>query len=249
MNLDNQIALVTGANRGIGRQFVLELLDRGVGKVYATARRPESLDLDDPRVVPLRLDLLDLESVSAAAAAAGDVTLLVNNAGITTGATLVSGDLAEIQRELDTHFWGTLHVIRAFSPVLATNGGGAIVNVLSALSWFAAPGAGAYAAAKAAEWNLTNAVRLELAGQGTLVQGVLLGAADTDLMAGYDGPKIDPREVPRRSLDGLATGAIEVVVDDWTAMVKASLAGDPAVFYAQITDLLDVGAVTGSGLV
>lgn len=140
-----------------------------------------------------------------------------------------------------THFWGTLDVIRAFAPVLAGQGGGAVVNVLSALSWFAAPGSGSYSAAKAAEWNMTNGVRLELSRQGTLVQGVLLGAADTDIAAGYDGPKIDPRQVPRRSLDGLADGSIEVIVDDWTAMVKASLAGDPAAFYAQMSELLGVG--------
>jgi NAD(P)-dependent dehydrogenase (short-subunit alcohol dehydrogenase family) len=238
MNITNQIALVTGANRGIGREFVLELLERGATKVYATARRPETLDFGDDRVVPIRLDLLDHESVVAAAAAAPDVTLLVNNAGISTGASLVTGELSEIRREMDTHFWGTLDVIREFAPALATNGGGAIVNVLSALSWFAAPGSGSYAAAKAAEWNMTNGVRLELAHQGTFVQGVLLGAADTDITAGYDGPKIDPRDVARSSFDGLATGAIEVVVDDWTAMVKASLAGDPAAFYEQVAQLL-----------
>lgn len=241
MDVTGQIALVTGANRGIGRQFVLELLERGASKVYATARRPESLDIDDPRVVPLRLDLLDHESVAAAAAAAQDVTLLINNAGIATGATLVTGDLADVRRELDTHLWGTLDVIRELRPALAANGGGAIVNVLSALSWFVAPGTGSYAIAKAAEWSMTNGVRLELAGQGTLVQGVLLGAADTDIAAGYDGPKIDPREVPRTSLDGLAAGSIEVIVDDWTAMVKASLAGDPAAFYAELDALLGVG--------
>jgi len=238
MNITNQVALVTGANRGIGRHFVLELLERGARKVYATARRPETLDFADSRVVPLRLDLVDQDSIVAAAAAAQDVTLLVNNAGISTGAALVTGDLAEIRREMDTHFWGTLGVIREFAPVLAANGGGSLVNVLSALSWFAAPASGAYSAAKAAEWNMTNGVRLELAGQGTLVQGVLLGAADTDIAAGYDGPKIDPRDVPRLSLDGLATGSIEVIVDDWTAMVKASLAGNPAPFYAQMTELL-----------
>ena len=238
MNITHQIALVTGANRGIGRQFVQELLERGADKVYAAARRPESIRVDDPRVVPLRLDLLDHESVLTAAQAASDVSLLINNAGISTGTPLVTGDPAEIRREMDTHFWGTLDVIRAFSPVLAANGGGAIVNVLSALSWFAAPGAGAYAAAKAAEWNMTNGIRLELAPQGTLVQGVFLGAADTDIMAGYDGPKIDPRDVPRASLDGLSTESIEVIVDDWSAMVKASLSGDPAAFYAKITELL-----------
>ena len=238
MDVTEQIALVTGANRGIGRQFVLELLERGAKKVYATARRPESLDLDDPRAVPLRLDLLDHASVVAAAQAAPDVTLLVNNAGIATGATLVTGDLADVRREMDTHFWGTLDVIRTFGPVLAANGGGAIVNVLSALSWFASSGNGGYAAAKAAEWNMTNGVRHELAGQGTFVQGVLLGAADTAISAGYDGPKIDPRDVPRASLDGLAAGEIEVIVDDWTAMVKASLAGDAGEFHARITALL-----------
>jgi NAD(P)-dependent dehydrogenase (short-subunit alcohol dehydrogenase family) len=238
MDVTNQIALVTGANRGIGRQFVLELLERGASKVYATARRPELLDFSDSRVVPLRLDLLDGESIAAAAAAAQDVTILVNNAGISTGASLIAGDLADIRREMDTHFWGTLGVIREFAPVLAANSGGAIVNVLSALSWFSTIGAGSYAAAKAAEWNMTNGVRAELGAQGTLVQGVLLGAAETDISAGYDGPKIDPRDVPRLSLDGLAAGAIEVIVDDWTAMVKASLAGDPAPFYAQMNALL-----------
>ena len=238
MNIANQIALVTGANRGIGEKYVLELLERGAAKVYATARRPELLTFDDSRVVPLHLDLLDDESVLAAAATASDVTLLVNNAGISTGALLVTGDLADVRREMDTHYWGTLGTIRAFAPVLKANGGGAIVNVLSALSWFAAPGAGAYAAAKAAEWNMTNGVRLELAPQGTLVQGVHLGAADTDIMAKYDGPKIDPRDVARATLDGLASGAIEVVVDDWSAMVKASLASDPAVFYKQMSEIL-----------
>ncbi|GGG03536.1 short-chain dehydrogenase [Rhodococcoides trifolii] len=239
--MSDHIAFVTGANRGIGRQFVLELLDRGVSKVYAAARRPETLNFDDDRVYPVRLDLLDHDSVVAAASTATDVTLLVNNAGVSTGASLVTGDLSEIHREMDTHFWGTLDVIRQFAPVLASRNGGAIVNVLSALSWFAAPGSGAYSSAKAAEWNMTNGVRLELASQETFVQGVLLGAADTDIAAGYDGPKIDPRDVPRRSLDGLADGSIEVIVDDWTAMVKASLAGDPAPFYAQMTELLGAG--------
>jgi NAD(P)-dependent dehydrogenase (short-subunit alcohol dehydrogenase family) len=238
MDVEGQIALVTGANRGIGREFVRELLDRGARTVYATARRPEDVDASDERVRPLRLDLLDAASVAAAAASAADTTLLINNAGITTGASLITGALSEIRREMDTHFWGTLEVIRAFSPVLAANGGGAIVNVLSALSWFASAGAGAYAAAKAAEWNMTNGVRLELASQGTLVQGVLLGAADTDLMAGYDGPKIAPRTVAVASLDGIERGDIEIVVDEWTAMVKDSLSGDRAAFYTRMAQLL-----------
>lgn len=229
MNLSEHTALVTGANRGIGSQFVAELLERGVRKVYATARQPDLLQV--PGVQVLRLDLLDHESVAEAARVASDVTLLVNNAGIGTAAPLLTGDLAEAHRHMDTHFWGTLEVIRAFAPVLASNGGGSIVNVLSALSWFVSPGNGAYAAAKSAEWSLTNAVRLDLAAQGTFVQGVHLGAADTDMMSGYDGPKTDPRAVARASLDGLAAGRFEVLVDDTAAMVKASLAGDPAELY------------------
>ena len=236
MDIQDQVALVTGANRGIGRTFVEELLARGARKVYATARRPEAIDI--PGVEVLRLDLTDPTSVTAAAEAAQDVTLVVNNAGISTGAALITGDMAEIRREMDTHFYGTLGVIRAFAPVLAANGGGGIVNILSALSWFATLSSGSYSSAKAAEWNMTNGVRGELASQGTFVQGVLLGAADTDISAGYDGPKIDPRDVPRLSLDGLSTGAIEVIVDDWTAMVKASLSEDPAPFYKKINALL-----------
>ncbi|CAQ01082.1 SDR family oxidoreductase [Clavibacter sepedonicus] len=236
MDIQDQVALVTGANRGIGRTFVEELLERGARKVYATARRPETIDI--PGVEVLRLDLTDPASVSAAAEAAQDVTLLVNNAGISTGATLITGDMAEIRREMDTHFYGTLGVIRAFAPVLAANGGGGIVNILSALSWFSTRANGGYAAAKAAEWNMTNAVRLELAAQGTLVQGVHLGAADTDIMAGYDGPMIAPRDVARASLDGVVAGSVEVVVDDWSRMVKDSLVGDPAPFYEKMRAIL-----------
>ncbi|GAA1430348.1 SDR family oxidoreductase [Microlunatus lacustris] len=235
MDITGQTALVTGANRGIGHHFVLELLERGATKVYAASRRPEAVDSGgDDRVVPVRLDLLDHASVVAAAETAHDVTLLVNNAGISTSTPLITGDLSDIRREMDTHFWGTLDVTRAFAPVLASNGGGAVVNILSALSWFAFPGNGAYGAAKAAEWNLTNGIRQELAAQGTFVQAVHLGAAATDMMAGYEGPMIDPRGVSRASLDGLASRAIEVVVDDWSALVKASLAADPAQFYAQL---------------
>ena len=229
MDITGSVALVTGANRGLGRQFAQQLLERGAAKVYATSRRPELVDV--PGVEVLRVDVTDPESVAAAAAAAGDVSLLVNNAGITTGANLVTGDLAEIRREMDTHFYGTLGVVRAFAPVLARNGGGGIVNVLSALSWFTTAGAGAYAAGKAAAWSMTNGVRLELAGQGTQVTGVVLGAADTDMMAGYDGPKTAPEDVVRTALDGVQAGDWEVLVDDWSRHVKAALAADPREFY------------------
>ncbi|MFV2109244.1 SDR family oxidoreductase [Micromonospora sp. LOL_015] len=221
MHISGATALVTGANRGIGRHFAAQLVERGAATVYATARRPESVDLPGVRV--LRLDVTDPDSVAAAAAATGDVTLLVNNAGVTTGADLVGGDLDLIRREMDTHFWGTLHMIRAFAPQLA---GGAILNVLSALSWSAYPGAGGYAAAKAAEWNLTNAVRLELAAQHTQVTGLLMGAVDTDMMASYDVPKSDPAVIVKAALDGLEAGEWEVLADETARAVKASFAAD-----------------------
>ncbi|QFZ16154.1 SDR family oxidoreductase [Saccharothrix syringae] len=233
MRIPGSTALVTGANRGIGRHFARQLLDRGAAKVYATARDPEGVDLPGAHV--LRLDVTDPASVTAAARAAGDVTLLVNNAGINTGQNLVTGDLAKIRLEMDTHFYGTLEVVRAFAPVLAANGGGAIVNVLSALSWFSAPGTSAYAAAKAAQWSLTNGIRLELAGQGTQVTALHLGTADTDMIAGTGlEPLNQPGDVARAALDGVEAGELEVVVDDWSAHVKASLAGDPAAFYRDL---------------
>ncbi|MET0426801.1 MAG: SDR family oxidoreductase [Actinoplanes sp.] len=227
MQISGSIALVTGANRGIGRQFAAQLLERGATKVYAAARRPETIDL--PGVEPLRLDITDPAAIAAAAAAAPDGNFLINNAGVSTGAGLVSGDLDTIALEMDTNFWGPLRMIRAFAPQLS---GGAVLNVLSALSWFNHPDAGAYGAAKAAAWNLTNGVRIELTGQKTLVTGLHLGAADTDMMADYDGPKADPADVVRAALDGIEANLIEVVADEWSAHVKASLANDPALFYS-----------------
>lgn len=229
MDITGSVALITGANRGIGRHLAVQLLERGADAVYATARRPESVQLPGARV--LQLDVTDPASVADAAAAAADVTLLVNNAGIATGTNLVTGDLDKIRLEMDTHYFGTLNVVRAFAPALAANGGGAILNILSALSWFSYDGSNAYAAAKAAEWSLTNGIRLELAGQRTLVTGVHLGAADTDLMAGYEGAMIDPADVARAALDGVQAGRLEVLVDDWSATIKAALAHDPGAFY------------------
>ena len=134
---------------------------------------------------------------------------------------------------MDTHYFGTLTMVRAFAPVLANNGGGAILNVLSALSWFSYEGANAYATAKSAEWSLTNGIRLELAGQGTLVTGLVLGSTDTDMMAGFDVEKNDPADVVRSALDGIEAGKMEVLADDASAQVKAALAGDPSILYPQ----------------
>ncbi|MET7425164.1 SDR family oxidoreductase [Dactylosporangium sp. NPDC005555] len=221
MEINGSVALVTGANRGLGRHFAQELLNRGATTVYATARDPRTVDLPGVRV--LQLDITSPQSVAAAAGVAEDVTLLVNNAGVATNTNLVDGPLDAVRLEMETHYFGTLHVIRAFAPVLAANGGGAILNVLSLLSWANYDGANSYSAAKAAQWSLTNGVRLELAEQGTHVTGIHLGAADTDMMAGWDVPKLDPAFVVAAALDGVASGRTEVLVDDASRAAKAAL--------------------------
>jgi NAD(P)-dependent dehydrogenase (short-subunit alcohol dehydrogenase family) len=234
MEINGSIALVTGANRGLGRAFTAHLLDRGAAKVYATARRPADMNLDGldaDRVVRLALDVTDPAAVRRAAEQAADVTVLVNNAGSSTGQDLVAGDLDRIRLELETHLFGSLHMVRAFAPALGRNGGGAVVNILSAMSWFAYPGANAYHVAKAAAWAMANGVRLELADQGTLVTAVHLGLADTDMSAGIAGGKLPPIEVARAVLDGVEAGAWEVLVDEWSRGVKTSLAADPRPFY------------------
>jgi NAD(P)-dependent dehydrogenase (short-subunit alcohol dehydrogenase family) len=244
MKISGSTALVTGANRGLGRVFARQLLDRGAARVYATARNPGQVDL--PGADVLALDITDPASVNAAAAAAGDVTLLVNNAGVSTYQNLVTGDLDKIRQELDTHLFGTLAVIRAFAPALAANGGGAILNVLSRMSWLSYDGANSYAVAKAAEWSLTNGVRLELARQRTLVSGLLMSSTDTDMMAGWDIPKNDPADVVRQALDGIEAGQLEIIADQDTAEAKAALSADPSIGYAG--QLAAATATTGRGI-
>ncbi|HEY3466130.1 MAG TPA: SDR family oxidoreductase [Amycolatopsis sp.] len=221
--------LITGANRGLGNALARAALARGAAKVYAGARNPASVDLAG--VTPIGLDITDPASVAAAASAATDVDVLINNAGVSTYTDLVTGDLDTIRFEMETQFFGTLNMVRAFAPVLKANGGGAIVNVLSALSWFSIEGSNAYAASKAAAWSLTNGVRLELAKQGTTVTGVHLGVVDTDMTKDYDGPKLPPSTVADAALDGLEAGELEVLADQWSADVKAALARDPREFY------------------
>lgn len=226
------VALVTGANRGLGRVLAQQLLERGAAKVYAGARNPESIDL--PGVIPIQLDVTDAAQIAAAAAAAPDVTMLINNAGINRPGTLLHSPLADLEAELDVNHRAILHMVRAFAPGLAAGGGGTIINVLSAQSWFAHPGTNGYHASKAAAWALTNGFRLELAEQGTRVVAAHAGAFDTDFSAGYDGPKEDPADIATAILDGTERGDIEVLADDWTRGVKASLDKDPSPFYAQL---------------
>ncbi|MGI8333259.1 SDR family oxidoreductase [Actinomadura scrupuli] len=232
MDIKNSVAVVTGANRGFGRHLAEGLLARGAAKVYAGARNPASVDL--PGVQPLRLDITDPESVAAAAAVAGDATLLVNNAGISTGTGLLDGDLAEIRREMETHYFGTLDMTRAFAPVLAANGGGGVLNVLSVLSWIHLPHLGAYSAAKAAAWAMSNALRLELAPLGISVTALHVGYMDTDMTVNVDAPKLDPATVAADALDGIEAGLGEVLADDLSRQVKAGLAADLKVLYPQL---------------
>ncbi|MEV7628318.1 SDR family oxidoreductase [Actinoplanes sp. NPDC089786] len=222
MDLQNAVALVTGSNRGFGRALAAQLADRGA-KVYAGARDPESVDL--PGVIPVRLDVTDPGQIVEAVAAAPDVTLLINNAGVDTGADLLTGDLAEIRREMDVHYFGTLGVTRAFVPVIEGNGGGAILNVLSVLSWTHPPRFGAYGSAKAAGWALSNALRATLADRKITVTALHVGFMDTDMAAAVPaGQKTDPALVAALALDGVADGAPEVIADDFTRAVKSRLA-------------------------
>ncbi|GLY66044.1 SDR family oxidoreductase [Amycolatopsis taiwanensis] len=228
MEIKHQIALVTGANRGLGKRFVTELLERGAARVYAAARKPESVDV--PGAVPLRLDVTDDASVEAAAAVAGDVTLLINNAGVATLSSFIGSDLANARQEMEVNFWGSLRMVRAFAPILDLNGGGAILNVLSQSSFRAFGFADTYGAAKAAAWQLTNGVRLELAGQRTQVTGLAMALVDTDMSAWAKSEPgwslADPADVVRAALDGVEAGALEVYGDEMTREWRARL-GEP----------------------
>jgi NAD(P)-dependent dehydrogenase (short-subunit alcohol dehydrogenase family) len=223
--------LVTGANRGFGRHLAEQLVERGA-TVYAGARDPRSVDLPGAR--PLALDVTDPASVAAAAQQAGDVTVLVNNAGIATGAAWLDDDLTDVHREFDTNVFGTLAVTRAFVPVIEANGGGAVLNVLSVVSWFASPNLAAYSASKSAEWSMTNGLRLALAPRGIQVSGLHVGYMDTDLTAGIDDPKSDPAAIAKSTLDQFAAGATEILADDVSRQVQAGLAGGVAALYPQV---------------
>ena len=219
-------ALVTGANRGLGKRFAAQLVERGA-KVYAAARRPETIDL--PGVIPIQLDITDPESVARAASLAGDVNVLINNAGVSTNASLLTGPMEDVRLEMETHYFGTLSVSRAFAPIIEANGGGSILNVLSVLSWWHAPAFGAYSAAKAASWAMTDAVREELAPRGVHVAALHVGFMDTD-MADFvpADQKTDPSVVAKLSLDGLFAGEPEILADDLSRAVKAQLSATPA---------------------
>jgi NAD(P)-dependent dehydrogenase (short-subunit alcohol dehydrogenase family) len=230
VDIAGSVALVTGANRGLGAAFCRALLERGASKVYAGARDPDTIRTAG--VVPVRLDITSPVEVAAAAAQCGDTTLLVNNAGILTGAPVLADDaLEDGRREFETNVFGTLSMSRAFVPVLGANGGGAIINVLSVLSWFSLPGGALYCASKAAAWSLTNALRLDVLDQHTQVVALHVGYMDTDMTAGIDAPKSSPDDVAAQALTGVEAGAFEVLADEVSRNVRGALSADLTALY------------------
>ena len=230
MKIKNSTALVTGANRGLGLAYAKALLAAGARKVYAGARDPSTVPSLEG-LVPVKLDVNDAADVAAAAAACGDVDLVINNAGIIGDEPLL-GSRGEdaLQDVLRTNLHGVLAVSRAFAPVLRAHGGGALVNMLSALSWTSLPGTSGYSVSKAAAWALTNGLRNELRGQGTQVVGVHAGYIDTDMVRGVDSPKSRPEDIAQAVLAGIEAGESEVLADDTARYVKAGFGNTPSLY-------------------
>lgn len=218
-SLAGRTVLVTGANGGLGTEFVTQALARGAAKVYAAARTPQQWG--DDRIVPLPLDITDPAAVARAVVLAPDVDLVVNNAAIAPVGDSIAGPEDELRRVFETNFFGNLRVANGFSPVLAANGGGTLLNVLSTAAWISVPTA--YGASKAALWSATNALRLQLGGQGTHVIGLLVGMIETPMSTRWDVPKVSAESVVAQAYDGVVSGALEVLADDTTRELKAIL--------------------------
>jgi NAD(P)-dependent dehydrogenase (short-subunit alcohol dehydrogenase family) len=222
MKLEGSVVLITGANRGLGLEFAKQALAAGAKKVYAGARDPSKVTLAG--VIPVKLDVTNADDVATVANQCGDVTLLINNAGIARLGGVVQADGPGLLREqMETNLFGMFNLSHAFAGALGKNGGGAILNILSIVSWVGAPALGAYAVTKAAAWGLTNELRLELRAQGTQVVGLHAGFIDTDMARGFDAPKITPQDVVAQAYQAIAAGAEEVLVDTPTRQVRDGL--------------------------
>jgi NAD(P)-dependent dehydrogenase (short-subunit alcohol dehydrogenase family) len=230
--IENSVALVTGGSRGIGKELVEQLYRRGASKVYATARDPRTVT--HPDAVPLALEVTDPKAALALAEQAKDVTILINNAGATTRADFLTSSEQEIRQDLEVNFYGPLWVARAFVPVIEANGGGHILNVHSALSWFSSGDSGVYSAAKAAIWSQTNGLRVKLLPRGITVTGLHVGYVDTDMTAALDVPKTAPGVVAAKALDGIEAGAYEVLVDEVSRQARGALSGPLELLYPEL---------------
>src|ERR1700722_15725479 len=245
MKIEGAVALVTGADRGLGQADARELVSHGAAKVYGAARHPGQVT--EPGVTPIGLDINDPGRVAEVAEQCADVSLLVNNAGVLKYSTFIGApDLDAARLEMETNYFGTLRMCRAFAPVLAASGGGAIVNMLSVTSFYTNPLDASYSASKAAAWSMTNGVRLELRHQGTLVVAVHASFIDTAMAALADAPKISPESVARQAFDAVEAGRIEVLADERTRFVKASLPRDHELIYPPVEEFWDA-AVKGTG--
>ena len=235
MRVKGSVALVTGANRGLGAAFAAGLLAEGASTVYGGARSDYQPAEDG--IVPVRLDVTKADQVEAAAARLTDVTIVVNNAGVFQGGDALADDLETgLRTALETNLFGLLAVSRAFAPVLAANGGGAIVNMLSVASWRIRPGFTPYAISKAAAWSATNGLRMALRPNGTLVVGVHAGFIDTDMAAAIPASrKIPAADVVAQTLAALADDQEEVLADEGTRQVKGLLSADIEQLYPRET--------------
>ena len=224
MQLTSATALITGANRGIGRALLDQLLASGPRRIYATARtadEAQKLAGIDSRVVGLELDVTDPTQIAAAAARAGDVTLLVNNAGVLDFGNFLDAKRPQIDRNFATNFYGTLDMTRAFVPVLEKNGGGTVVNLLTLVALASMPGLSVYNASKAAAWSMTQSWRASLAGKNIKVMGVFPGAVDTQMLAGVEMPKTPAADVARAIVQGISRDEEDVFPDPMSARLYA----------------------------
>ncbi len=231
MKIEGSNVLVTGSSRGIGRALVEAALERGAARVYATARQLSSLEslaaASGGRVVPLELDVTSPDQVKRAAERANDVDLLVNNAGVLASYGVLGGSPSDVHRDLDTNFFGLLHLSRAFAPILAGRKRAALVSVLSIASLASMPALGGYSTSKAAAWSLTQALRAELGRLGVPTFAVFPGPVDTDMIRAFDMPKTSPAAVARAIFEGVEASVSDIFPDPMSKEVGALFAKDP----------------------